>query len=112
MMTETIDRSVFTALSESVGDDFVAELIDTFIDEAPGMFREMRQALSAGDVDKFRRAAHSLKSNARTFGAMELAEKAQELEYMARENNLSVGDKLDVLDDMYQQAIETLRSLK
>jgi HPt (histidine-containing phosphotransfer) domain-containing protein len=111
-MTETIDRSVITALSESVGDEFVEELIDTFVDEAPGMFQEMQQALSAGDADKFRRAAHSLKSNAKTFGAVELAEKAQELETMARENDLGVGDKLDVLDSVYQQAVEALRSLK
>ena len=111
-MTEKIDRSVFAALSESLGDDFVEELIDTFMDEVPGLFQEMQQALSAGDADKFRRAAHSLKSSARTFGAMELAEKAQELEYMARENNLDVDDRLEVLDDMYQQAIATLRSLK
>ena len=111
-MTEIVDRSVFTALSESVGDDFVAELIDTFIDEAPGMFQEMQESLSVGDVDKFRRAAHSLKSNAKTFGAIELTEKAQELEYMARENNLDIGDKLDVLDDVYQRAVEALRSFK
>ena len=45
-MTEKIDRSVFAALSESLGDDFVEELIDTFMDEVPGLFQEMQQALS------------------------------------------------------------------
>ncbi len=111
-MTEIIDRSVMTGLSETVGEDFVGELIDTFEEEAPGMFEEMRQALSAGDADKFRRATHSLKTNAETFGATELAEKAKELEYMARENDLDVGGKLEALKELYEKAAEELRSLK
>jgi len=110
-MTEIIDRSVLSALSDSVGEDFMGELIDTFIEEAPGMFREMRQALSAGDVDSFRRATHSLKTNANTFGATDLAEKAKELEYMARENNLDIGNRLDNLEDAFWQVIEALKEL-
>jgi len=110
-MTEIIDRSVLATLSESVGDDFLGELVETFIEEAPGMFLEMEQALSARDADSFRRAAHSLKTNANTFGATALAEKAKELEAMARANDLEIGDKLDVLKDSYEQAIEKLKSL-
>jgi HPt (histidine-containing phosphotransfer) domain-containing protein len=111
-MTEKIDRSVLAGLSEAVGEDFIGELIDTFTEETPGIFAEMRQALSTGDVDSFRRAAHSLKTNASTFGATELAEKAKELEYMARENNLDVGNRLELLGETYQQAADELESLK
>ena len=111
-MTEIIDRSVLTALSDSVGEDFVGELIDTFLEEAPGMFLEMRQGLAVADKDGFRRVAHSLKTNANTFGATELAEKAKELEYMARENNLDIGNRLDALEEAYKQAAEELKSLK
>lgn len=111
-MTELIDHSVFDGLSDAVGEDFVGELIDTFLEEAPGIFAEMRQALSTGDADSFRRAAHSLKTNAATFGATELAEKAKELEYTARENDLDIGDRLELLDKAYQQAAEELESLK
>ena len=108
---ETIDRSVLDGLTETVGEDFIGELIDTFLEEAPGMIAEMEQALSAGDADKFRRAAHSLKSNASTFGAMELAERARELEYLARENNLDIGDRLQVLEEIYENAAKELKSL-
>jgi len=110
-MTEIIDRSVLVTLSESVGDEFVGELIDTFIEEAPGMFLEMKQALSNGDADAFRRAAHSLKNNANTFGATELAEYAKALEYMARENDLNIGNKLETLKVSYEQAIKQLKSI-
>jgi HPt (histidine-containing phosphotransfer) domain-containing protein len=111
-MTEVIDRSVLEGLSEAVGKDFMGELIDTFLEEVPGMFKEMEQALSESDADGFRRAVHSLKTNANTFGAAELAEKAKELEYMAREGNLDVGGKLDLLDEAYKQVAEELKSLK
>lgn len=111
-MTELIDRSVLDGLSEAVGEDFVGELIDTFLEEAPGMFNEMKQALATNDADGFRRAAHSLKTNASTFGANELAEQAKELEYMARENNLDVGNRLELLDKAYKQAADELNSLK
>jgi HPt (histidine-containing phosphotransfer) domain-containing protein len=111
-MTETIDRGVIASLSDSVGEDFVGELIDTFTDEAPGMLQEMHQALSLGDAESFRRAAHSLKTNAKTFGATQLAEKAMELETMAREKNLEIGDRLDMLEIIYNEAVQELKSLQ
>jgi len=111
-MSELIDRSVIDGLSEAVGEDFVGELIDTFLEEAPGMFGEMKQALVSNDADGFRRVAHSLKTNASTFGANELAEQAKELEYMARENNLDIGNRLELLEKAYKQAANELNSLK
>jgi len=109
---ERIDRSVLDGLSETVGEDFMGELIDTFLEEAPEIIHEMEKALSADDAGRFRRAAHSLKSNANTFGAMELAEKARELEYMAREKNLDIGDRLQDLKVIYEDAAEELETLK
>ncbi len=109
---EIIDRAVLEALSDSVGEDFLDELIDTFIEEGPGMFHEMQQALSVADADSFRRAAHSLKTNAATFGAMELAEKAKELETMARENKLDIGNRLELLEETFEEVAEELKSLK
>ena len=38
------------------------------------------RALAAGDAERFRRAAHSLKSNSNTFGALALGALARELE--------------------------------
>lgn len=110
-MVEIIDRAALVILSDSVGEDFVGELIDTFEEEAPDLFAAMRQAQVAGDADGFRRAAHSLKSNANTFGAMRLAEGARELETMARANDLNVGGRLDNLEVEYKKAVAELKSL-
>jgi HPt (histidine-containing phosphotransfer) domain-containing protein len=71
-MTSAIDAARFADLQSTAGADFVVELIDTFLQEAPGLLAELRAAHAAGDADGYRRAAHSLKSNANTFGAAEL----------------------------------------
>ena len=80
MTASTIDRTTFDALREAAGAEFVVELVDTFAEEAPGMLAELRRALAANDAETFRRAAHSLKSNGSTFGALELAAVARDLE--------------------------------
>ena len=80
-MTATlIDRSTFGELQANAGAEFVVELLDTFAEEAPQILAEMRSALADGAAERFRRAAHSLKSNSSTFGASHLAEMARTLE--------------------------------
>jgi HPt (histidine-containing phosphotransfer) domain-containing protein len=80
-MAETIiDAATFAELQEAAGADFVVELVDTFLVEAPLMLAELRSAHQAASAERFRRAAHSLKSNGTTFGATRLAAMARELE--------------------------------
>ncbi len=77
---DPIDRATFAELRDTTGSDFVRELVDAFLAEAPAMLDELRDALAKDDADRFRRAAHSLKSNSHTFGAMSLGALARELE--------------------------------
>ena len=80
MSEKPIDPSVFAELQATTGPEFAAELMDTFLDEAPSMIAELRNARTEGDNERFQRAAHSLKSNANTFGAVTLANLARKLE--------------------------------
>lgn len=98
-----IDLNTFTNLKETVGADFIGEMIDTFLEDALTQIGQMKSGLAAQDVDLFRRAAHSLKSNAATFGATELAGLARELEMLGREKNLEIGNRLEVLQDSFEQ---------
>ena len=82
-MSVVIDEATYKALEEAAGAAFVADLASTFLEEAPGMIEQMRSALAARDADTFRRAAHSLKSNSLTFGALALGKSARELELSA-----------------------------
>jgi HPt (histidine-containing phosphotransfer) domain-containing protein len=80
MAETTIDAEVFAELQAAAGPEFVAELVETFAEEGPAMLAELRSARQSGEADRFRRAAHSLKSNALTFGASKLAEDVRSLE--------------------------------
>ena len=80
MSDRPIDAAVFAELQDTAGAEFVSELVDTFLHEAPLLLAEMRGAQHAGAAERFRRAAHSLKSNANTFGALRLGEMARALE--------------------------------
>jgi HPt (histidine-containing phosphotransfer) domain-containing protein len=107
-----IDQATFEELKQISGDDFINELIDAFLDDAPGMLNNMKTALEQKDVESFRRNAHSMKSNANTFGATELGTLAKELELMAKENNLEIGNRLNVLNEAYGKVAEELKGMR
>jgi HPt (histidine-containing phosphotransfer) domain-containing protein len=92
-MTElqsALDNAVLDALRESVGDDpeFLAELIDTFVADAPDQLESLRVSAASGDTGGARRAAHTLKGNGLTFGAREFASLCQAAESAAGAGDL------------------------
>ena len=107
-----IDKATFEELKEMSGEDFINELIDAFLEDGPNLLNNMQTALEAKDVESFRRNAHSLKTNANTFGATELGALAKELEYMARENNLVVGNRLENLELAFSTAAAELKGMR
>jgi len=107
-----IDKATFEELKRISGSDFINELIDAFLDDGPNMIQNMQTALETKDVESFRRNAHSLKSNANTFGATELGVLAKELEFMAKENNLDIGNRLEVLKEAFGKVAEELRGMR
>ena len=108
-----IDKTTFDELKQMSGEDFINELIDTFLEDAPEMIAEIKSGLAANNADTFRRAAHSMKSNAATFGASQLAALAKELEMLGKENKLhEIGDRLNALDEAYESVRSELKGLK
>ncbi len=81
MTDETIDRSVFQRLREITGDDdaFLAELIDTYVDDGTRQVADLLDAARREDVASMLRPAHSLKSASDSIGAMALAELCRSL---------------------------------
>jgi HPt (histidine-containing phosphotransfer) domain-containing protein len=104
-----IDAATFAELQETAGADFVVDLVATFVDEeAPQMLAELRAALAEGAAERFRRAAHSLKSNANTFGALALGEQARALELGGLPADAA---PLAALETAFAEAAAALREL-
>jgi histidine phosphotransfer protein HptB len=100
-----LDPSAVAALRELGGDDFVADLVDTFLNEAPALLR----AIHGTDDAEVRRAAHTLKSNGATFGATRFSELCRELELKAQGGDLTGASALaDRIEAEYALVTEEL----
>jgi CheY-like chemotaxis protein len=106
-----IDATVLARLADGVGGDtqFVTDLIAQFSEDAPGLLAAARAGLEQGDADAVRRAAHTLKSNAATFGAGALAERSRELEEAAKRGELDGGP--DLVEAIQRSLDVVLRAL-
>jgi HPt (histidine-containing phosphotransfer) domain-containing protein len=109
-----LDPAALENLREMVGGDteFVSDLIDTFLDQAPQMLADMRQGLASGDVVVVRRSAHSLKSNSAEFGAQALFTLCQEIETMCK-SGVPVGAELVArVEDEFAKVKTALRAVQ
>ena len=109
MAEPTIDPATFDALKDMAGAEFVDELVGTFLEEAPQMIADLRAAKAGGEADRFKRAAHSLKSNSMTFGALTLGGMAKALELGGLAS--STDDALDALDAEYARVVVALQGM-
>jgi HPt (histidine-containing phosphotransfer) domain-containing protein len=113
MTQPTIDHATFEELKATAGAEFVSELVETFLAEAPAMLADLRTSLAAGNADSFRRAAHSLKSNSNTFGALTLGALAKNLELTGLAPAAAAhGATLDALDAEYARVAAALTERK
>ncbi len=112
MSAPAIDRATFAELQEAAGAEFVTELVDTFLEDAPALLAELRAARTVADADRFRRAAHSLKSNSQTFGATALGTLARALELNGPNADAAVDvAAIDAIDAAYAEAAADLKAL-
>jgi HPt (histidine-containing phosphotransfer) domain-containing protein len=108
MPEATIDHATFAELQATAGAEFVNELATTFLEEAPRMLAELRSAQTAVSAERFRRAAHSLKSNSNTFGALKLGDMARKLELGGL---IADTAPLDALEAEYARVAAALKGL-
>ena len=106
--TSIIDGATFAELQDAAGAEFAAELVGTFLEEAPQMLAELHSAMAESSADRFRRAAHSLKSNSQTFGAWALGALARDLELSGLPSDAKV---LHAVEAEYQRAAAALKEL-
>jgi HPt (histidine-containing phosphotransfer) domain-containing protein len=83
---DPIDEAVLADLLESSGGDpdFLAELIDIYLEDAPRQVAGMRDAALSGRTEELVRPAHTLKGSSASIGAVELSELSRALELAAR----------------------------
>ena len=84
-------------------------LVDSFLSETPSLLRELHTAHTTMDAAKLQRAAHTLKSTARDFGASHLSELGKALEQIAKDSNFSeIPFLISQVDNSFDKAKELL----
>lgn len=89
--TLLLDPNALRSLADLLeGDrDAVREIVDAFVEEVPQRLADLRAGSGGKDAARVGRAAHTLKSNALTFGATRLGQLCLELETAARAEDLT-----------------------
>jgi PAS domain S-box-containing protein len=108
-----LDDSALGNLRELGGDDFLGEVIDAFLGDAPELLATLRRSLEEGKDEELRRAAHTLKSNGSTLGAAEFAELCRTLEQRAKSGELDgAGELVERIEAEYKPLEEALTALR
>ncbi len=109
----SLDDDALKNLRDLGGDDFLGEVIDAFLADAPGLLATLRRSLDDGNREELRRAAHTLKSNGATLGAEGFAELCRTLEQSAKAGELDGASELvERIDAEYRPLEEALSALR
>lgn len=108
---ETLDAGAITRLERIGGGEFVVEMIELFLDNAPQRLKSARDAFGSGDITTLHRSVHSLKSTAANLGARALQAAAEAAEARAHDEDMeAIPPLLDDLDREYEAARAELES--
>ncbi len=88
---DALDPQALESLLDLLGNDTDAlgEIVDAFLEEGPARVAEARDGVARNDAVLAGRAAHTLKSNALTFGAQALADVSRRVEESARTGDVA-----------------------
>ncbi len=108
-----LEAAALQNLRDLGGVDFLIEVVDLFLADAPALMTSLRSSLERQDSDELRRAAHTLKSNGSTLGATAFAELCRTVEQHARDGRLDgLSQLVDQIEQEYRALEDTLASLR
>jgi two-component system, sensor histidine kinase and response regulator len=110
----TIDRQVLEklrSLRPAGAPDLALEVIELFLEDAPGRIDTLRDSLARGDLPTATRIAHTLKGSAGHVGAKLLATLCTRLEHKARAGSpFNVHFAITSIDEEFRRVCAALRA--
>jgi signal transduction histidine kinase/DNA-binding response OmpR family regulator len=93
VLEEAIDTSVLQAFRHTMGpeaDQFLAQLIEIYLEETPSLLQVMAAAQAKSDATAMAQSAHTLKSSSASLGAITLSKLCEQLENLGN-SHATVG---------------------
>jgi HPt (histidine-containing phosphotransfer) domain-containing protein len=108
-----LEAEALQNLRDLGGVEFLTEVIDAFLADAPALLASLRSSIEGPDTEELRRAAHTLKSNGATLGAVAFAELCRTVEQHAKDGQLAgVAELVDQIEHEYRLLEKALLSLR
>jgi CheY-like chemotaxis protein len=101
-----LEPAALRSLRDLGGAEFLAEVVETFLADAPALIATLRSSVERSDCEELRRAAHTLKSNGATLGAPGFAELCRTVEQDAK------AARLDRLGPLVEQVAQEYHKLE
>jgi len=109
----SLDDDALQNLRDLGGDEFLGEVIDAFLGDAPELLATLHNSLEDANTEELRRAAHTLKSNGATLGAEGFADLCRTLEQFAKAGDLDEARPLVArIEQQYGPLKEALTALR
>ena len=89
-----LDRAQVDDLLDMGGLEFLASLAESYAEDVHKLLHDLQLAVSRGDLEKFRFAAHAIKSSAANMGASTLSALCHQMEVISAPDFRSEGSKL------------------
>ena len=108
---QTVDLAILASFDEAQEQgepDFVVELIDLYLEEAPRFFNSIRDGLANNDWLSAKRAAHSLRGSSSNLGIVQMSLIAGALEQLTTNQDASAAELLQGLEDEFTRVEEIL----
>ncbi len=109
----SLDDDALQNLRDLGGDEFLGEVIDAFLGDAPQLLATLHSSLEDANTEELRRVAHTLKSNGATLGAEGFADLCRTLEQHAKAGDLDEAPPLVArIEQQYGPLKEALTALR
>ena len=111
-VADVLELNALEQLREAGGADFVDELAGAFLAATPSLIETLRSACVDGDAQQLHRGAHTLKAQARTFGAGSLADACQRLEALGAAGTLNgAAELVEQIAEEYGRAAAAIETI-
>jgi HPt (histidine-containing phosphotransfer) domain-containing protein len=105
--SQVLDARIMASLRELQGDDepdFLSDIIDTFLEDAPKRLEAIQTAIRLGDYEQLHRLAHSFKGASSSLGALSFSKVCGEIEEVGRSGSVAEAEPLfSVLLQAYEK---------
>jgi len=113
---EAIDTDALQAFREAIGlnaDQFLAQLIDVYLEETPLLMQAIHTAVAQNDAVAMQQAAHTLKSSSASLGAISFSKLCEKLESLGHSSTMAEAREVVVqFDSEYERVKIALQLIR